>query len=192
MFFCVVCGIFGLSHICPHCLKTTLSPTFSTRTLGNLAVHSFYRYSDIEPLILYKHQLAGSFIFKRLASITFTSFARHFSFDEPVSVLPIDDTTKNGYSHTAILAHAMKSSVLRPAFHHLHAQNPVHYAGQNLLFRQQHPRNFRFTRCAHKNVILVDDIVTTGSTLKEAARCVSQHGYDVLCAVVLADADERR
>ena len=40
------------------------------------------------------------------------------------------------------------------------------------------------------DVILIDDIVTTGSTLEEAHDALKKHDVNVLFALVLADAKE--
>ena len=40
------------------------------------------------------------------------------------------------------------------------------------------------------DIVLIDDIVTTGSTLKEAHDALKKHDVNVLFALVLADAKE--
>ncbi|MDD3467579.1 MAG: ComF family protein, partial [Campylobacterales bacterium] len=96
----------------------------------------------------------------------------------------------HGYSHTAILANAMKNSVFEPQWGAMRAKNDVMYAGQSLEFRKNNPREFDFKGAKHKEIVLVDDIVTTGATLLEARACSKSAGYEVLFAVTLSDARE--
>ncbi|MDD3466689.1 MAG: ComF family protein [Campylobacterales bacterium] len=190
MFGCIVCNSLSFNHICNKCLNGALAPTLNTREIDGLQIYSFYKYSEIEPLIKYKHKMAGSFILKRLASVTFTKFAKNFEYEGKISLIPIDDKTTHGYSHTAILANAMKNSVFEPQWGAMRAKNDVVYAGQSLEFRKNNPREFDFKGAKHKEIVLVDDIVTTGTTLLEARACSKSAGYEVLFAVTLSDARE--
>jgi len=70
------------------------------------------------------------------------------------------------------------------------AQNRVHYAGKDLQFRLNHPRHFTYTGKSYIDVILVDDIITTGITLQEAQKVLIQHNVNVLFALTLADVEE--
>ena len=190
MFGCVVCGKISLSHICAGCKTTILTPSFFKRNDGELPVFSFYKYSEIEKLLLTKHTLSGSFIYKILAELSFKKFSENFEYDKTVSVIPIDDDAKSGYSHTAILAKALKSSLLAVEWGRLRAVNRVKYAGQTLEYRKNNPRNFEFKGAKHKEIIIVDDIITTGTTIKEAAVKIKKAGYYPIFALTLADARE--
>jgi len=94
----------------------------------------------------------------------------------------------NGYSHTAILANELRAKNLKPIFHALHATSNVSYSGKELKFRQNNPRNFKILKKITTPVILVDDIVTTGTTILEAKKKLEDDGVKVLFALVLADA----
>lgn len=190
MFGCLVCNSFSLRHICRHCLEGVLAPSFITREIDGLIVYSFYKYSEIESLIYYKHKMAGSFILGQLANISFKKFSQNFEYDRKISLIPIDDKTKHGYSHTAILANAMRSNIFEAQWGAMRAKNDVIYAGQSLEFRKSNPREFDFKGARHKDIVLVDDIVTTGTTLLEARACAEAAGYETLFAVTLADARE--
>lgn len=186
----MVCNSLSLTHICDKCLNGALAPTLNTREIDGLRVYSFYKYSEIEPLIKYKHKMVGSFILKRLASVTFKTFAKNFEFENKISLIPIDDKTTHGYSHTAILANAMRSGVFETQWGAMRAKNSIVYAGQTLEFRKNNPREFDFKGAKYKDIILIDDIVTTGTTLLEARACAERAGYETLFAVTLADARE--
>jgi len=187
---CIVCNSFSLRHICRNCLEGALAPSLFTREVEGLKVFSFYKYSEISSLIHYKHKLAGSFILRQLANNSFKKFAQNFEYDCKISAIPIDDNTKSGYSHSAVLANAIKSNIFTPEYKSMRAKNGVVYAGQTLEFRRNNPRDFDFKGAEHKDIVLVDDIVTTGTTLLEAKACAEKAGYDVLFAVTLADAKE--
>ncbi|MFD0704862.1 ComF family protein [Alloscardovia venturai] len=84
---------------------------------------------------------------------------------------------------------ALKSHVCRALTIEKHTKKSVTQSDR----RQRSTRLLHSLRlCAphrmnHHCVILVDDIATTGSTLRACARKLKRHGADVLCAVVIAD-----
>jgi len=189
MLHCFSCGELSIPIICGHCAANLLTPTLTQREVGGIKVFSFYKYSEIEKFLLTKHKSVGAKIFEMIAHESFVKFTQNFDFDEPLSVVPIDDHTESGYSHTAVLAHALSSKLLRPAYGALRATNRLSFAGQTLDFREQNPRNFIFKPTPH-DVVLVDDIITTGLTIKEAIEAVEKGGKSVFFALTLADARE--
>jgi competence protein ComFC len=50
------------------------------------------------------------------------------------------------------------------------------------------PRDFKYTFKKNINAILIDDIVTTGTTLCEAYSILKKNNINVLFALTLADA----
>lgn len=186
---CFSCGELSFSLICPLCRGHLLSPSLIKRELVRFPVFSFYKYSEIEKFLYSKHTLVGSGIFKILANESFSKFAYNFQYDSVSTVLPIDDHTDNGYSHTAILARALSSKFLDVKFGALRAKNRIKYAGQTLEFRRSNPREFDY-RLNFEQVVLVDDIITTGTTILEASEAIKSGGGEVLMALTLADASE--
>lgn len=165
-----------------------MSPELYTRTLSSgIKVTSFYPYTDIAPLIQTKHTFIGHEIFKILAANSFKTLSKNYQ-GEKFYVIPIDDHVKHGYSHTATLAHATKSDFLTPLYGKLHAQNQETYSGKSLEFRLNNPRDFLFKGGLKGDVILVDDVVTTGATLNEAIQVLNDHSVNVFHTFVLADA----
>ena len=187
---CHLCLELSWQPLCKTCLSTILTPTPSFRILDcGLKVYSFYRYTDIAPLLHTKHTYIGAKIFTQLARHTFLEFLKMVDLPKGICAIPIDDHVRHGYSHSAILAKATQP-YLMPLYGALRAKNETSYSGKSKAYRQAHKRDFIFT-CKNKiDAIFIDDIVTTGTTLEEAHEVLKKHGMNVLFALVLADAKE--
>ena len=179
--FCLICGKFSFEIICKECQNSLLKPNIQKKD----DIVSFYPYDEIESLIKYKYHPFGSRIFEILAKNSFKYFSENYK--EKIYSISIDDKVKKGYSHTAILNHSLKSKYITPLYKKLMAQNNINYAGKDLQFRLKNPRNFKYSGQKNIDVILVDDIVTTGSTLNEAKQTLQQYGVNVIFSLVLAD-----
>lgn len=187
---CHLCFNLSWQPLCKQCLTTILSPSPTKRVLpSGLKVYSFYRYSEISSLLHTKHTYIGAKIFAQLSKHAMLSFLKAFDFPKGAYGVPIDDHVRNGYAHSAVLVHELRS-VLKPLYKSLRAQNEQTYSGQKLAFRQSHKRDFITTCKEGMDVILIDDIVTTGTTLQEAQKVLEKASVNVLFALVLADAKE--
>ena len=102
--------------------------------------------------------------------------------------IAVDDNTKSGYSHTAILNKTLQSKYIKPEFNKLRAKNSVSYSGKSREFRLLNPRDFTFNSSTTNKIILVDDIITTGSTLTQAINSIRLNKKEVLFCLTLADA----
>lgn len=186
---CITCEKISLNIICKKCQNKLLTPSFNKRELQKgFYNYSFYSFSEIEDLINSKYYFYGDKIFNILAKLAFSKFTENFFYDENIIALPIDDHTRHNFSHTAILAKHLKSSVIKPKFNCLKAQNIVKYAGKDLEFRQKNPRKFKICNIPNKNIILCDDLVTSGSTILEAKKILNKKNNKVLFSLTLADA----
>ena len=189
---CLVCGGWSLSHICKPCRRDHLTPSLYTRKiLGTIPVYSFYKYEEIEPLLLTKHSDLGYYVYKIMAKESFAMFAREFASETRVAAVGIDDHVRRGYAHTALLARSLKSKDIVPRYGRLRAGSRDTYSGENYQYRLLHPRRFACKPIAEEAVILVDDILTTGLTLTQAAEALHCEGKRVLCCLTLADAQKR-
>jgi len=186
---CMLCENYSLTqHICSSCQENFLQPSLYKRTLSNgVEVFSFYKYEDIKPLLFTKHTNLGFYIYTLLAKLSFKKFAENFVFPESVAAIGVDDRVESGYAHTAILNHALKSKAIQPLYAKLHAQSNLSYSGKSKAFRVANPRDFKLKKFKQKNVILVDDIITTGTTLTEATNLLHQAQKDILFCLTLAD-----
>jgi len=178
IFNCVICGKYSFDVICDTC-KTLIKPEFRKKN----DIISFYDYEEIEKLIKYKYYKFGHRVLKILAE---ESFFKFFSlYPDKLNIIPIDDNPAKGFSHTAVLANAIKGHNI--LYSTLHSQNKVHYAGKDLEFRLNNPKDFKYTGAENIDVVLIDDVLTTGSTINEAKEVLKKYNVNVLFSVVLAN-----
>ncbi|MSN95784.1 ComF family protein [Campylobacter sp. FMV-PI01] len=187
---CLNCGKLNFSFICKDCIRNLSEFTPNKRMAGKLNVYSFYKYSEIKHLIHTKHSLSGVFVYKILANLSFKNFAKTLNLYEKVYAIGVDNDVTSGYSHTAILANSLKTSEIYPLFNSLKMNSKIKYSGKTLNFRQKHKREFKILKAIDRPVILVDDIITTGETLKQAHEILDKSDIRVLFGLVLADARE--
>ena len=185
---CLMCEKLSLTHICDPCQTKFLTPSLYRHKLPNgVEVISFYKYSEIKELLFTKHTDLGFYIYELLARLSFEKFAKEFEFKDKIVSIPIDDNVRNGYSHTAILNHSLKSHTIKPLFNKLIATNRVSYSGKSREYRLLNPRIFRTKKFKERDVILVDDVTTTGSTLLQAIQTLTQKKKEVLFCLTLCN-----
>lgn len=185
---CLSCENLSFQIICKSCQENLLTPSFHKRELEkDFFNYSFYSFSEIEDLISSKYYSHGDRVFNTLAKLSFKKFAQNFVFDELVYSIGIDEHTRHEFSQTAILSRHLKSEFIKPLYSKLIATNIVKYAGHDLEFRKKNKRKFK-TSLTNKKVILVDDMITTGTTILEAKKVLEKRNNKVLFSLTLADA----
>lgn len=186
---CLMCENYSLTHICSSCQEIFLTPSLYKRKLSNgIEVISFYKYSEIKDLLFSKHTDLGFYIYTILAQRSFQKFTNEFEIGVETVSVAIDDNIRSGYSHTAILNKHLHSKHIKPLYGVLRAKNTLSYSGQSRAFRLMNPRDFQMKSFQQKSVILVDDIVTTGTTLSEASNLLRREDKEVLFCLALSDA----
>lgn len=186
---CLSCQNLSFKIICKNCQDKLLSPSFYKRELQkDFYIYSFYKYDDISDFLNSKYHFFGDRIFKIFADLSFKKFALNFEFNEMVYAICVDDHTRHQFSHTAILSKALKSKNIKPIYNTLKAKNIVKYAGRDLEYRKKNKRDFKYSGKEGIKVILVDDIITTGSTILEAKECLEKKGCEILFALTISDA----
>ncbi len=185
---CLSCEKLSFQIICKTCQKNLLSPSFHKRELEkDFFNYSFYSFSEIEDLISSKYYSHGDRVFNTLAKLSFKKFAQNFEFNDLVYSIGIDEHTRHGFSQTAILSRHLKSKYIKPLYSKLIATNIIKYAGHDLEFRKKNKRKFK-TNLTNKKIILVDDMITTGTTILEAKEVLEKRDNEVLFSLTLADA----
>ncbi|WP_226962159.1 phosphoribosyltransferase family protein [Sulfurimonas marina] len=181
----MMCERFSYTHICKLCQENFLQPSLYKRTLhNNIELISFYKYDEIKKLLHTKHTDVGYHIYNILAKHSFAKFAEEFHTKENYISLAIDDKITSGYSHTAILNKHLSSYNIKPLFNKIRAKNKVSYSGKSKAFRENNPRDFQLKNFQGENVILVDDIVTTGLTMKQAIDIIGQNKVALALSLV--------
>lgn len=187
---CITCQSFSLKIICKDCQEKLLVPSFYKRELSkDFFVYSFYKFDEVKDLINTKYEFYGDKVYTELSSLSFKKFALNFTFKNEVFAIGIDDHTRHEFSHTAVLTKSLKSKFIIPKYNLLKAQNKVKYAGRNLEFRKNNKRNFCYKGNPNIQVILVDDLITTGSTILEAKEILEKNNCEVLFALTISDAN---
>lgn len=184
---CLLCGRWNLKGIlCSYCIPNL---SLGVRLVDELSVYSFYAFSEVELLMHYKYRPIGSRVFALLAKKACEYFSQNVSFDGGAFGIGIDDRIewRRGYSHTGVILKEFKRCGIRPIYGSLKAGSNVSYAGKSLQFRLSNPKRFQ-TKLQGKRVILFDDVITTGTTLKEAKLCLQSQENEILFALTLCDA----
>lgn len=188
---CLSCHKLSIHTFCKLCKDKLLKPSVTKRDINFLEVYSFFKYQHIEDLLLTKHTPQGFNVYKALARLSFKPFVKEFmkNDERDIYVVGIDENVRSGYSHVALLTSEMRHKNVKIQHAKLMATNRVNYSGKSLQFRLENSREFVYTGLKNIEVILVDDIVTTGITLKEAKLVLEKSGVEVLFALTLADVE---
>lgn len=184
---CILCERFSWHIICKDC-QNIFVPQLTKRELDDeFIVYSFFAYNDIAPILHAKHHPHGAYLYDFLGKCAFEAFFKKFEFHN-LSIVPIDDNPKKSYSHTAVLAHAIKQKDFKIHYNCLRATNNISYSGKSLSYRKQNKRGFTCKGKGFQDVVLIDDIVTTGTTLNEAVKVMKKMKINPRFALTLADA----
>lgn len=191
---CFSCDNLSIKPVCGDCIKDFLTPEMIKKEVGNLEVISFFDYYLTVEFIKSKYTTSGYRVYKFLAQKFIAPFIRAYSEgikSTPLYLIGVDEDISRGYSNVAQMVHfgSLKSDA--KALHNvLRAQNRVKYAGESLEFRLNNPRNFIYKGPKGIDAILIDDTVTTGTTLEQAHRVLKENGVNVHFALTLANAKE--
>jgi competence protein ComFC len=186
---CITCQTLSLNIICKVCQDSFLDSSFHKRELQkDFFVYSFYKFDEVKEFLNTKYQFYGDRVLNILAKLSFQKFSANFKFENTIYAIPLDDHTRHEFSHTAILSKHLKSKNIKPIYNTLKATNIVKYAGKDLEFRKKHKRKFIYSGEKNLQVILIDDLVTTGLTILEAKKTLEQNGCEVLFALTISDA----
>ncbi len=188
---CLKCKKLSFSIICKDCQKLYLIPLISKREISNLEVISLFDYFTIKEFIQSKYNPIGYRVFKFLAKEYINMFLKEYSknINKKLYLIGVNESYDRDYSPVSILMHyGVKNTSIKTLYNKLKTTNKVSYAGKSLEFRLKNPRNFSYIGPKNINAILIDDLITTGSTLNEAYSKLKKYNINIEFALTLANA----
>ncbi len=192
---CMSCTRICIKPICSKCEAIYLKPEMLEKEVANLEVISFFDYYLISELVKTKYFLNGYRFYKYIAKKYFNPFIKSYidsyEGDKDIYIIGVDENVKRGYSNISSLVHyGSKNSGAKAIHNVLKAKNSIQYAGKSLEYRLNNPRDFKYTGPKNIDVILIDDVVTTGTTLEEAIRVLNENGVNIHFALTVANATD--
>lgn len=204
---CVFCRQFlppGPPRICPRCGETIPRTTDGGRRKGDFfseCVSALYYEGNVREAI-HRYKFAGAQAYAPvfgdlLASCIYEDLEGEYDI---LSWVPLDPgrRRKRGYDQAGLLARAAGRRLLRepvPVLRKKRGVHPQSKTGEPEKRRANIAGAYRVIdpeKVRGKRILLVDDIVTTGSTLSECAKTLLLAGAeDVLCATLAATRADR-
>jgi len=191
--FCAICGMpFGSdeieNHPCEDCLRT--KPFFQ-------AVYAPYRYEG--PVLEAVHRLKygqKTFVADALGPFLAEFVKTQFNPREPLLTMPVPLHPKRlrerGFNQSLLLAKHVASGI-HGELDFLSLTRTKYTIPQTTLSKKERQKNVQnafFLRTPDavrkKNILLVDDVATTGNTLNECARVLTLGGAKAVFCVTLA------
>jgi ComF family protein len=189
-FRCTKCGIgipLGSNPICPEC-SNSKSPVSHTICVGPYE-------PPLRNMILNLKARGATSITSSLASLLAAEIRRDGRLEGDEVIVPVPSSPKTlrmrGYNHAELLANAVAKNLGLPFLPD--ALSKIrHTEDQASLPRLARIRNLEGCFSAKRgavegqSILLIDDITTTGTTLRECARALKQEGAFKVSAAVLA------
>ncbi|AYF97158.1 ComF family protein [Protaetiibacter intestinalis] len=189
---CVGCGRPDRT-LCAGCRRRVAPAPIATTAPGGLRVIAGAPYRDTVQRVVLAAKDGRTSLAVPLAPLLLAALA-HAAPDASVELCPVPSTRaalrRRGYDPVIV---AMRAAGLRPA----RLLRPARaHAVQKGLGRTERAANLRGVHRARsrldgRRILLVDDVVTTGATLAEAARALRAAGAEVLGAVTIAATPRR-
>lgn len=208
-YLCVGCGEEGKTLLCDSCLQDvipvpprcyrckkvsrgsfTCTDCKKHSPLSQVLVFAVYEGSCKELVHSYKYERAQGACLQlsaMLASLLSDIDDEYILTEAPTATSRV---RQRGYDHARLLAKKLAHSARKPYASLLARTGQPHQVGADRKQRLAQVKNtfrvVRPSRIAGKHILLVDDIVTTGATLEEAARTLKRAGAARVSAIVVA------
>jgi len=194
-FYCVYCqNKSSLNGICSDCQSSIaldsifVAANYNNKILADL-IQSF-KYKYVEEL----GQVLTDLLIKYLA---INSVFQKFDINKDNTIIAVVPLHKKrllsrGFNQSEIIAHNLSVNYNIQVINIL--KRTVNTASQMKLSRQERLINLKNAFCLdskvnlnkNKKIILIDDVITTGSTLNECAKVLKQAGFNKIYGLVIA------
>lgn len=191
---CIGCGNFVTSALCKNCteaIQSKFTPTIIQISNTNLKCVSCFAYEGKVKDIIYefkfKHQKNALIILSQFLIIAIYKKLNLYKFDT-ITYVPVYNFTKGKlYNQSEILAKnisqnlniPLKSCLVKIKNNKKQHKLSFHERQENVKGVYSSTGNLE-----NKNIILCDDIITTGATLLECAKELSKSGANVTCVTL--------
>lgn len=201
--FCLGCGSFG-TYLCQKCYASIYFYPFPPRLnldpnyLDEITILTHYASPVKELIIAYKYR-RGKILVHTLADLIYHSII--FGPVDLLTFVPLhpEKENKRGFNQTKLLADALAEKLKIPCQNML-IKNKHHRAQAETNSKAERLINVIWTFCIDPkftefvktckspptSVMIVDDVITTGSTLNEAARILKTIGIKKVYGFALA------
>lgn len=192
---CVICNRKNTNYICNNCkiyLNNIFEPKIINNTKINLKCASCFEYKnqirDIIHKFKFKNQKEISFILSNFLYLSIKQIFKNKKIDL-ITFVPIflnnQDNLK--YNHSEILAKEISEKLKIPVKNCL--KKICNNKKQHKLSFYERQKNVKNIYIAsenfkNKNILICDDIITTGATLLECKHELEKAGANILCATV--------
>jgi competence protein ComFC len=190
--FCKRCGT-----ALPQHWKVTICPECHQRKHRITAIRSAYEYEGLAAQMIKeaKYLRKGRYL-RYLADQLFVLARTEFP-SSIKAVVPVPLHKNREWSRTFNQAELLATRIAKlwdlPIWYALKKVSKTKpqssLSGSTRRFNLQNVFKFRFGKRHAKSVLLVDDVITTGSTLNECARVLRQNGVKRIYAITIARAD---
>jgi ComF family protein len=201
---CVSCGR-GSTQICANCESTLISFRSVVKVHGKPLYSSLHYTESSAHLILSakeSNDRAAARYLAGLMAMRFTRIHREYGYERYV-LIPIPSSKRadkrRGYAHMALLSRLVASEIMRTAgiscrsLSLLSPTRPIDdQSGLTARAREENIHGALWAKngvdLSGHGIVLVDDLVTTGSTMGEAIRALDAGGYapDALLSACVA------
>lgn len=163
-------------QLCQDCSRWTERPDFAEVLVKNRSVYAYNDFmKDILARFKFRGDTASAELFRKDVRST---FKRSFSIKEPVLVpIPLskERLKERGFNQSMILASMIGGPIFQPLIK-VHQSKQSKKRKNERLYQQGLFQLNQADSVVLKDVILVDDIYTTGSTVYQAARILKDAG----------------
>ncbi|UXH43420.1 ComF family protein [Rossellomorea vietnamensis] len=169
-------------EICLDCHRWELDPEWKGILHKN---DSLYHYNDFLKLYLARYKYRGDHALAKAFSHTIKSFLTKIEYDLIIPIpLSSERLYERGFNQSTAL---LEESEVRPS----HILTRLHSEKQSKKTRAERLRQvqvFQLAECdvKGKSILLFDDIYTTGTTLRQAAKLLKEAGADEVSSLTLA------